>query len=194
VSTRRAVVAALVLAGAAGLFFLLRTTRQEPADMTSSGTQTALAAPARALAALPPRTTLAAATAPAEADAGPLGEGDAYAEVERAETALHGHGRRCWDRRTPLVTPPGTPDETMQSVRLELRVVVAAGEGHVELVSVIDDKMQDAGLRDCLLEGLDELRWPTSGPAGVARLRELFRMGDYTVPAGPPPAGSEATR
>jgi hypothetical protein len=181
VTVRRALVAVALLAAAAGVFFL----RTRPHAATNLPPETTAAVASAAPPPRPPRSVTLPPAADA-ADAAPLTEANGLAEVERAEPVLQAHGRACWERRTPLPTAPGAPDETTQSTRLHVRITVAAGEAHVELVDVADDKLQNASLRDCLLEGLDELHWPTSGPPGVVELRELFRMGDYTVPVGPP--------
>jgi hypothetical protein len=114
-----------------------------------------------------------------------LDEGAGFDEVERAQVALRAHGRGCWERRVPQVTPPGQPDETTQSLRLYVRLVVEAGEGRAELVEVADDQVTEPGLRACLAD-VSRVRWASPGPAGVTELRELLRMGDFTVPLGPP--------
>lgn len=119
-------------------------------------------------------------------DALPLAEGDAAAEITRAQHAIDAHGRRCWEQRIPVARGAGAPDETMGSLRLHLRVVVAGGAGQVDVLGVTNERQLDSALRACLVDRLAELRWSTSGPSGTAELHTLVRVGAFTVPTGPP--------
>jgi hypothetical protein len=129
----------------------------------------------------PPRAAAAAAT-----PLPPLPEGDVQPEVARGDKALQAMGRRCWEQRTPLATEAGQPNETTQSLRVSFTLIVDGGEGRVEAPQIVDSRMMDPELERCLLEGMLRTRWPSDGPRGAVLVTELFRMGDFTVPIGPP--------
>ena len=143
--------------------------------------------PPRATSSAPGRTAAAPrAPRPVIAEPGVPVESDEVAAIEHADAALQALGRACWERRVLRVTPPEKPDETTQSLRLELRVTVAAGEARAAVVAVTDDKLVDPALRGCILDGVTALRWQSDRPDGRAQLRTILRMGRFTVPQGPP--------
>jgi hypothetical protein len=175
---------AIVAAAAAGaLLALLTGGRGEDARPGGSAARpSAMAAPG-------PGPALPAPAAPAAPAALDMSDepDDAPAVVDRAHAALQAVARRCWEQRQPRRTAPGEPDETTGRLRLRLSLSAAGGEARTGTAEVIEPRQLAPALERCIREAVVAARWPEPSPAAAVAVEELFRMGDYTVPLGPPP-------
>jgi len=109
--------------------------------------------------------------------------------IDATHAAVHAIGRGCWAARTPLVTAPGEPDDTVGRMELRLRVEIAAGQARVADAEVVSTRRLTDELRDCIVAGVTAATWPTAAPDQAVTIVELFRMGDYLGPdrSRPPP-------
>lgn len=131
-----------------------------------------------------PRTPAKPALPSAELD-------EPLAVVDTAHATLQAVGRRCFETRTPRPIAPNEPDDSVGRLELRLHIRVDGGTASVDTAEVVATRRLRDDVRDCIVSGSREARWPVTAPDGAVEIVELFRMGDFIAvpqPDSPPSA------
>lgn len=87
----------------------------------------------------------------------------------------------CWDDPGPPVTPAGSPDATVQRLRIRYRLVLENGQAHADDISPLDSSISDPRMDRCLLDRIRAARWVSTGPDVSLSISDVVILGDLAM-------------
>lgn len=105
-------------------------------------------------------------------------------ELHASWLAVEHAAKDCYrGRPVPPPTRPNGPDETIETLMLEYRVVVQGGVGKLEDLRVTDGALTDAELQGCIVEAVAAATWEDVAADGVlAMMKHEINLGDLMRP------------